>query len=159
MPPAKLAEAAIDANPLAMLLSNKESATSNRKKTLDKINETSKASKEFSAANSPEKSPAHFDDSRFNEHHLNAQRIASRPVHDRPITSPTELMDLVLDTPPKLRSVPSPAPAVESINGELPETETAVAKTGTKTEPKGNLIDFDIFAEPVPLTKPSRFVR
>lgn len=158
LPPAKLAEAAFDANPLAMLLSNKESATSNRKKTLDKINETSKASKEFSAANSPEKSPAHFDDSRFNERHFNAQRIASRPVHDRPITSPTELMDLVLDTPPKLRSVPGPAPAVESINGELPETETAVAKTGTKTEPKGNLIDFDIFAEPVPLAKPSRFV-
>ena len=158
LPPAKLAEAAFDANPLAMLLSNKESATSNRKKTLAKINETSKASKEFSAANSPEKSPAHFDDSRFNERHINAQRIASRPVHDRPITSPTELMDLVLDTPPKLRSVPGPAPAVESINGELPETETAVAKTGTKTEPKGNLIDFDIFAEPVPLAKPSRFV-
>jgi hypothetical protein len=68
-------------------------------------------------------------------------------------------MDLVLDTPPKLRSVPSPVPAVENINDELPETETAVAKTGAKTEPKGNLIDFDIFAEPVPLTKPSRFVR
>lgn len=159
LPPAKLAEAAVDTNPLAMLLSNKESATPNRKNTLDIINETSKASKEFSAANSPEKSPAHFDDSRFNERHLNAQRSASRTVHDRPITSPTELMDLVLDTPPKLRAVPSPTPAVENINGELPETEKAVAKTSTKTELKGNLIDFDVFAEPVPLAKPSRFVR
>ena len=179
LPPAKLAEAAFDANPIAVLLSNKESATSNRKKTLDKINETSKASKEFSAANSPEKSPAHFDDSRFDERHLNAQRVASRPVHVRPITSPTDLIDLVLDTPPKLRSVPGPVSVVEVVKQDLPgtrslaqkpnksahkalpklETEAAaVTKTEPKTEPKGNLIDFDIFAGPAPIPKPSRFV-
>ena len=158
LPPAQLAEAAFDASPLAVLMSNKKSATSNRKKTLNKINATSKASKEFSAANSPERSPAHFDDSRFDERHLNAQRIARSPVHDRPITSSTELMDLVLDSPPKLRSVPSPVPVVEIAKEVLPETEVAT-KSEPKIEPKGNLIDFDVFAEPAPLPKPSRFAR
>ena len=158
LPPAQLAEAAFDASPLAVLMSNKKSATSNRKKTLNKINATSKASKEFSAANSPERSPAHFDDSRFDERHLNAQRIARSPVHDRPITSSTELMDLVLDSPPKLRAVPSPVPVGEIAKEVLPETEVAT-KSEPKIEPKGNLIDFDVFAEPAPLPKPSRFAR
>ncbi len=175
-PRPQLAEAAFDASPLAVLLSNKEAAVSNRKKTLNKITAKAKASKEFSAANSPERAPEHFDDSRFDERHLNAQKIARRPVHDRPITSPTELMDLVLDTPPKLRSVPSPVPVVEVVREALLEKQPAQKQTkaAPKTMPKpqteatpqaeltsetkGNLIDFEIFADPVPLPRPSRFV-
>jgi hypothetical protein len=176
-PRPQLAEAAFDASPLAVLLSNKEAAALSRKKTLNKISTKAKASKEFSAANSPERSPAHFDDSRFDERYLNAQKIARQPVHDRPIISPTELMDLVLDTPPKLRSVPSPVPVTEVAKDTLPdplvhaqkprksapkaipkpETETTT-KAEAPSESKSNMIDFEIFAEPVPLPKPSRFV-
>lgn len=180
-PKQQLAEAAFDASPLAVLLSSKNTAAKERKNALANEKIRDKASKEFFAANSPEKSPVHFDDSRFDERHLNAQRISKRPIHDRPITSPTELIDLVIDSPHKLRAVPKPVPVEMTSNGAFEHQKTVpkkVKKSAQKTIPKlkpetlmkagvqkvasketkSNMIDFEIFAEPVPMPKPSRFV-
>jgi hypothetical protein len=102
--------------------------------------------------------PAHFDDPRFDERVLRVKKKDRNQAHEKPITSSAELMELVLaDTPPKLRSVSSPAPEP----AEKPSVSvTAVDKvTKTKDDSKSNLIDFDVFAEPEPLNKPSRFVR
>jgi hypothetical protein len=85
--------------------------------------------------------PTHFDDPRFDERVLRSKKKPRAEIHDKPITSSAELLDLVLaDTPPKLRSV-SPPPTASPV----------------KDDPKGNLIDFEIFAEPIPIEKPSRF--
>jgi hypothetical protein len=104
--------------------------------------------------------PAHFDDPRFDERVLRVKKKDRSQAHEKPITSTAELMELVLaDTPPKLRSVSSlaPEPAEKpSISAQV----TVVDKvTKTKDDSKSNLIDFDVFAEPEPLNKPSRFVR
>ena len=77
--------------------------------------------------------PLHFDDPRFNERVLRTHTKTRDLAHDKPITSPPELMELVLAETSK----PSIA----------------------KDDSKSNLIDFDVFAEPEPLNKPTRFVR
>ena len=85
--------------------------------------------------------PSHFDDPRFDERVLRSKKKPLTDIHDKPIASAAELMDLVLaDTQPKLRSVSTPSTAEP-----------------VKDDPKGNLIDFEIFAEPAPAEKPSRF--
>ena len=172
-----LAEAGFDDSPLAVLLSHKEVDTLNRKETLNK---TISTSKEFSATNSPEKSPEHFDDSRFDDKQL-ITKFNMSLVQEDIINAQKESVDFVVsDASPKLRSVPTPVIAVDS------ETELNLAPTQPEkvtTEPtkasinspkkelvkelpkeqsttsKGNLIDFDVFSESAPLPKPSRFSR
>jgi len=109
--------------------------------------------------------PLHFDDPRFNERVLRVQKKSRDLAHDKPITSPTELMELVLaDTPPKLRAVTAPAAEVVTTASTEPmATPNNAAETSkpliAKDDSKSNLIDFDVFAEPEPLNKPTRFVR
>lgn len=109
--------------------------------------------------------PLHFDDPRFNERVLRTHKKPRDLAHDKPITSPTELMELVLaDTPPKLRAVTAPAAAVVTTASTEPmATPNNAAETSkpsiAKDDSKSNLIDFDVFAEPEPLNKPTRFVR
>jgi hypothetical protein len=103
--------------------------------------------------------PAHFDDPRFDERVLRVKKKDRNLTHEKPITSSSELMDLVLaDTPPKLRSVATSSP--EPLNkASVTKAIKAATTKETKDDPKGNLIDFDVFAEPEPLNKPTRFVR
>jgi hypothetical protein len=105
--------------------------------------------------------PLHFDDPRFDERVLRPQKRPHDLAHDKPITSPTELMELVLaDTPPKLRAVTAPALATSTEPVAKPNNATAVPKPAVvKDDSKGNLIDFDVFAEPSPADKPSRSAR
>ena len=100
--------------------------------------------------------PPHFDDPRFDERVLRTKKKNRDAVHDQPIASSAELMELVLaDSPPKLRSVSTPAPVLDD-----KASAAKVAKTtSNKDDTKGNLIDFDVFAESEPLNKPTRFVR
>lgn len=100
--------------------------------------------------------PSHFDDARFDERVLRSKKKSREVVHKQPIASSSELMDLVLaDTPPKLRAVATPAPEQADKLSHL----AANKSTATNDDSKGNLIDFDVFAEPEPLNKPTRFVR
>ena len=99
--------------------------------------------------------PTHFDDPRFDERVLRSKKKLGADMHDKPITSSAELLDLVLaDTPPKLRSVSTPATAEQVSKPSFSATSNP---TPVKDDPKGNLIDFEIFAEPIPAEKPSRF--
>ena len=99
--------------------------------------------------------PKHFDDPRFDERVLRSKKKLRADIHDKPITSSAELLDLVLaDTLPKLRSVSRPATAEQVSKPSIPATSNP---TPVKDDPKGNLIDFEIFAEPIPAEKPSRF--
>lgn len=103
--------------------------------------------------------PAHFDDLRFDERVLRVKKKDRNLTHEKPITSSAELMDLVLaDTPPKLRSVATPSPEPLAKPSMTQASKAAITKDA-KDDPKGNLIDFDVFAEPEPLNRPTRFVR
>lgn len=175
-----VAEAAFNSSPLAVLKSIKETMTLQNGKTSSQINAKGKETKEFSAANPPEKSPEHFDDSRFDEQQLITKFNISL-VQEDIITAKNESVDFVVpDASPKLRSVPNPVVAVDSeielnlspiqpektpaeptqTSTNLPKKELPkeLAKEQTSAS-KGNLIDFDVFAEPAPLPKPSRFAR
>lgn len=100
--------------------------------------------------------PDHFDDPRFDERVLRVKKKDRDITHEKPIVSSNELLDLVLaDTPPKLRSVGTPV--TESTDKSNLTTVTKAAKA--KDDSKSNLIDFDFFAEPEPLDKPTRFIR
>lgn len=97
--------------------------------------------------------PKHFDDPRFDERVLRSKKKLRADIHDKPITSSAELLDLVLaDSPPKLRSISTPSTPEPVSNPSISANTTTV-----KDDPKGNLIDFEIFAEPIPAEKPSRF--
>ncbi len=99
--------------------------------------------------------PKHFDDPRFDERVLRSKKKLRADIHDKPITSSAELLDLVVaDTPPKLRSVGTPSAPEPTSNPSISEPANAAP---VKDDPKGNLIDFEIFAEPIPAEKPSRF--
>jgi hypothetical protein len=99
--------------------------------------------------------PKHFDDPRFDERVLRSKKKLRADIHDKPITSSAELLDLVVaDTPPKLRSVGTPSAPEPASNPSISEPANAAP---VKDDPKGNLIDFEIFAEPIPAEKPSRF--
>ena len=99
--------------------------------------------------------PTHFDDPRFDERVLRSKKNPYADMHNKPITSSAELLDLVLaDTPPKLRSVSTPATAEQVSKPSFSATSNP---TPVKDDPKGNLIDFEIFAKPIPAEKPSRF--
>lgn len=100
--------------------------------------------------------PPHFDDPRFDERVLRTKKKNRDAVHEQPITSTAELMELVLaDSPPKLRSVNTPAP----VRDDKASAAKVAKTTPSKDDTKGNLIDFDVFAESEPLNKPTRFVR
>ena len=102
--------------------------------------------------------PPHFDDPRFDERVLRTKKKNKDIAHEEPIVSSEKLMELVLaDTPPKLRSVS--APSLDVIDKPSKDSPLNPAPTSVKDDPKGNLIDFDIFAEPEQLNKPTRFVR
>jgi hypothetical protein len=174
------AEAALDASPLEALKSIKETLTFQKNKPSSKIKAKEKETKEFSAANPPEKSPEHFDDSRFDEQQL-ITKFNTSLVQEDVINALNESVDFVVpDATPKLRSVPSPVMPVESetelenpstkpqiISVEPQQTSTNLPKKELPKElpkeqaaaSKGNLIDFDVFAEQAPLPKPSRFAR
>ncbi len=99
--------------------------------------------------------PTHFDDPRFDERVLRSKKKQRSDIHDKPITSSAELLDLVLaDTQPKLRSVRTTSTEEQVSNPSISATPNT---TPVKDDPKGNLIDFEIFAVPVPAEKPSRF--
>jgi hypothetical protein len=175
-PHVQLAEAAIDASPIEALKSIKDTLTSQKNKTSSKIKEKEKETKEFSAANPPEKSPEHFDDSRFDEQQL-ITKFNTSLVQEDVINALNESVDFVVpDVTPKLRSVPSPVLPVESemelenplVTPQIVSVEPQQASTNLPkkelpkdqaTASKGNLIDFDVFAEQAPLPKPSRFSR
>jgi pilus assembly protein FimV len=183
-PHEQLAEAALDASPLEALKSIKDTLTLQKNKTSPKIKAKEKETKEFSAANPPEKSPEHFDDSRFDEQQL-ITKFNTSLVQEDVINALNESVDFVVpDATPKLRSVPSPVLPVESeMELEIPpatpqivsvEPQQASTNLPKKELPKdlakdlpkdqasaskGNLIDFDVFAEQAPLPKPSRFSR
>jgi hypothetical protein len=178
------AEAALDASPLEALKSIKDTLTFQKNKTSSKIKAKEKETKEFSAANPPEKSPEHFDDSRFDEQQL-ITKFNTSLVQEDVINALNESVDFVVpDATPKLRSVPSPVLPVESemelenplatpqivsvepqqASTNLPKKELPkdLAKDLPKDQAsasKGNLIDFDVFAEQAPLPKPSRYSR
>jgi hypothetical protein len=100
--------------------------------------------------------PDHFDDPRFDERVLRVKKKDRDIAHEKPIVSSVELMDLVLaDIPPKLRSVVTP------VSEPIDKSNIAAVTKATKTkdDSKSNLIDFDFFAEPEPLNKPTRFIR
>ena len=98
----------------------------------------------------------HFDNQRFDERVLRVKNKDRDIAYEKPIVSSVGLMDLVLaDTPPKLRSVATTAPVLE----DKASVAKAPKATSSKDDTKGNLIDFDVFAEPEPLHKPTRFVR
>ncbi len=100
--------------------------------------------------------PPHFDDPRFDERVLRTKKKNRNAMHEQPIASSAELMELVLaDSPPKLRSVSTPAPVRDDKDSAVKVAKT----TSNKDDTKGNLIDFDVFAEPEPLNKPTRFIR
>lgn len=179
-----VAEAAFNTSPIAVLKTIKETLSVQSSKASSKINAKEKETREFSAANPPEKSPEHFDDSRFDEQQL-ITKFNTSLVQEDVINALNESVDFVVpDATPKLRSVPSPVFADESeaeVNSkptqpaivplELEQTLTNVPKKerpkelpkelakDQTTASKGNLIDFDVFAEPTPLPKPSRFGR
>jgi hypothetical protein len=99
--------------------------------------------------------PPHFDDPRFDERVLRTKKKNRDAVHEQPIASSAELMELVLaDSPPKLRSVSTPAP----VRDDKASAAKTAKTTPNKDDAKGNLIDFDVFAESEPLNKPTRFV-
>jgi hypothetical protein len=156
-------ESALSASPLASLLSDTNRATTNRhsKSALEKVGKAEKIT--FTATSeTPIVSPLppHFDDPRFDERILKANKKNRESVHATPITSPTELIDLVIaDSPHKLRAVTSTPPVLQTpkLTAESDELSTATASAIEDT--KNNLIDFEIFAEPEPLNKPTRFVR
>jgi hypothetical protein len=191
-----VAEGAVNTSPIAVLKSIKETMTLQNSKTSFKNNTKEKETKEFSAANASERSPEHFDDSRFDEQQL-ITKFNTSLVQADGINALNESVDFVVpDATPKLRAVPSPVipveadmkfdlmpPQTDKIPAEPPQASTQLpkkeltkdlTKTPTKEpvlEPskelskeqniasKGNMIDFDVFAEPVPLPKPTRFAR
>lgn len=99
--------------------------------------------------------PPHFDDPRFDERVLRSKKKNREAEHEQPIASTLELMDLVMaDSPPKLRAIATPAP------DQADKASFATNKpTPPKDDNKGNLINFDVFAEPEPLNRSTRFVR
>lgn len=103
--------------------------------------------------------PAHFDDPRFDERVLRVKKKDRNLTHEKPITSSVELIDLVIaDTPPKPRSFA--APSLESLDLPIVTNVSKATKAkDVRDDPKGSLIDFDVFAYPEPLNKPTRFVR
>ncbi len=148
--------ASLSSSPLASLVAHNNSNESN---PFDGSTQKSdlKTGKSVAATNKQISSrmPPHFDDPRFDERVLLAKKKPREVSHEQPITSSVELINLVLaDTPPKLRSVTTLVP--ESKNKQSATTSKAAS---TKDDPKSNLIDFDAFAEPEPLNKPTRFVR
>lgn len=176
----QLAEAAFNASPLAVLLSSSGEAALDSNKALASEKAHDKASINTYDASLSAKSPAHFDDYRFDERHLKAQLISKRPVQDMPIISPLEQKVTAQESSNQPRSEPSLLPvnsAVKEANDMLekipqklkqsaektilkskPETNLNVeVKKEPSSEPKNNLIDFEIFSEPVPSAKPSRF--
>ena len=99
--------------------------------------------------------PTHFDDPRFDERVLRSKKKQRSDIHDKPISSSAELLDLVLaDTQPKLRSVRTTSTEEQVSKPSISATSNT---TPVKDDPKGSLIDFEIFAEPIPAEKPSRF--
>jgi hypothetical protein len=183
-----MTEAAFNASPIAVLKSIKETMTLQNNKTSFKNNTIEKETKEFSVANAPERSPEHFDDSRFDEQQL-ITKFNTSLVQDDVINALNESVDFVVpDATPKLRSVPSPVIPVdaeteleltptqtEKAAAELAQASTHLLKKELPKElpkellkepskeqtiaSKGNMIDFDVFADPIPLPKPSRFAR
>jgi hypothetical protein len=148
-----LVEAAASISPVAALVPNKEAVVLKTPTSIKSITKT-QASNEFSAANYPEKSPAHFEDSRFDERHLYAQKTEARSAHDRTITSPAESIDMVLvDTPPKLRSVPNQTPSVEDVKEaitfeafteqEKTALQAAIATAKPADKPVAKPLDFE----------------
>jgi hypothetical protein len=104
--------------------------------------------------------PPHFDDPRFDERVLRTKKKNRISAHDQPIASSEELMALVLaDTPPKLRSVAAPALVQQEKSKTVDAASQKNALPKSKDDSKSNLIDFDVFAEPEPLNKPTRFIR
>lgn len=95
--------------------------------------------------------PLHFDEPRLNERVLRAHKKPRDSSHEKPITTPAELIDFeLLDGPPKLHAVTAPAAetaASETISKSDYKTLTAKPSL-VKDNAKGNLIDFDVFAEP-----------
>lgn len=94
--------------------------------------------------------PLHFDEPRLNERVLRAHKKPRDSSHDKPITAPTELIDFaLLDTPPKLHAVTAPAVPTPGESISKPNYTTVTSKpVVAKDNTKGNLIDFDVFAEP-----------
>jgi hypothetical protein len=81
----------------------------------------------------------------FDERLDDAKSSVKRPAHDKPITSTTALMDMVLaDSPAKLRSVPTPIPDVDIALGNDTKLNDASAAA----------IDFEIQAMSKPTGKP-----
>jgi hypothetical protein len=99
--------------------------------------------------------PPHFDDPRFEERVLRNKKKNKEIEHDQAETPPAELMDFVLtDAPPKLRAISTPT------SDQADKAHFATTKPShAKDDNKGNLINFDVFAEPEPLNKSTRFVR
>ena len=114
--------------------------------------------------------PLHFDYPRFDERALRTHKKQRDLAHDKPIASPTELIDFILaDAPPKLHAVTAPATTIVATSAAEPMEPIVMPKNATKTskpatvedDSKGNLIDFDVFAEPTPApaAKPSHLAR
>ena len=109
--------------------------------------------------------PLHFDEPRLEERVLKPLKRPLDLAPDKPIAPPPAEMEFVLaDMQPKLRSVTAPAPALAPTIPAEPIDTPGIAKTTpkpavVKDDSKGNLIDFDVFAEPSPADKPSRSAR
>lgn len=102
----------------------------------------------------------HFDAPRFDERVLRVKNKDLNLTDENTITASAELMDLALEDPlVKHRSVAAPAPEPLNIPSSINASEAVIAQDvkDTKEDLKGNLIDFDIFAEPGLLNNPKRF--
>jgi hypothetical protein len=98
--------------------------------------------------------PLHFDEPRLEERTLKPHKKHQDLSQDKPTTPPME----PVDTTPKLRVVTAPATTAEP--AAAPNSSTPTPKPApAKDDSKGNLIDFDVFAEPTPADKPSRSAR
>ena len=93
--------------------------------------------------------PLHFDEPRLNERVLRTHKKPRDVPQDKPVTAPTELIDFaLLVTPPKLHAVTTATPAPGDAVSKPNYTAATTKPIATKDSAKGNLIDFDVFAEP-----------
>jgi hypothetical protein len=109
--------------------------------------------------------PVHFEDPRFEDLDFKLEQKPHAETHNKPIASSAELMNLVIaQTPPKRRpATVATHPIDVDISGlslaPTPVNKPAAVNAAGKEDAKSNLINFDIFADPAQVDKPSRFAR
>jgi hypothetical protein len=140
------ADETISASPIAMLKAMQVKASRDSHQS-SKIKDGAVETSEFSAANASERSPEHFDDSRFDKKQL-ITKVNTSLVQADVMNALKESVDIVVSASipaaPKLRAVQAPVEAVESeteINQTIspPEQQTAELAQFSTNVPKKEL--------------------